>query len=484
MSEWAEMRHLHLAQGLSKKELARRFGRDVKTVRRALARETAPERRRPAERTGALDAHRERILGWLQQEPRISAKRIWLLLGQEGVALTDRAVRKYVATLRRRPAVAFVHRTADPGDLLEADFGETWARLGGALVRLRMFVATLPASNAYFARAYRVERAECLLDGMLRSFRYFGGLPRRSVLDNTSLAVRQVLRGPERVETARFAAFRGELGLHVDYCAPAKGWEKGSVETGVKYVRGLFFRPMASAPDLDSLNAALLAALDADLDRRRVGPGTAREALEAERAHLRPLPRHLPAPCRVVPVVADKFGHVRVDGVRYSVPAEHVRREMLVRLYPERVEAVLGGTVVAEHQRSFLAGDLVLDPLHVLDVLERKHRAVPEATALRRWDLPAVFHELHAELRRRVRKPHQEWVRVLRLLRDYPVGAVEAAVAEALRRGSPGAASVQETLRQALASPVPVPPVTLDRDDLARVRVAPPVLEAYDEVAR
>ena len=36
MSQWAEVRHLHLVEGVPKKEIARRLQLDVKTVRRAV----------------------------------------------------------------------------------------------------------------------------------------------------------------------------------------------------------------------------------------------------------------------------------------------------------------------------------------------------------------------------------------------------------------------------------------------------------------
>jgi hypothetical protein len=68
---------------------------------------------------------------------------------------------------------------------------ETWAEIAGALHKAQVFVATLPASNVYFAKAYPIERLECLLDGLCSSFVYFGGLPGRAVLDNTSLAVKR-----------------------------------------------------------------------------------------------------------------------------------------------------------------------------------------------------------------------------------------------------------------------------------------------------
>ena len=44
MTQWAEIRHLHLVDGVPKKEIARRLKLDVKTVRRAIGRSTPPVR--------------------------------------------------------------------------------------------------------------------------------------------------------------------------------------------------------------------------------------------------------------------------------------------------------------------------------------------------------------------------------------------------------------------------------------------------------
>ena len=40
MFQWAQIRHMHLVEGVPKKEVARRLKLDVKTVRRAIARPT------------------------------------------------------------------------------------------------------------------------------------------------------------------------------------------------------------------------------------------------------------------------------------------------------------------------------------------------------------------------------------------------------------------------------------------------------------
>ena len=483
MTQWAEVRHLHLVERVPKKEIARRLKLDVKTVRRAISRSTTPVRVSPP-RPGTLDPWRERIRQWLGEEPRLTAKRIRRLLLPMAGPLPARTVRRYVAGLRTATTrkEAFVHRSVLPGTTMEVDFGESWVDIAGVPCKVKYLVATLPFSNAYFAKAYPVERLESLLDGIESAFRYFGGLVDRLVLDNTSLAVKDVLAGRDRVQTEAFEAFRGGYPFRAEFCAPAKGWEKGSVEGGVKYVRNLVFRPRLAVESWTALNAAIITELDADLPTRQLDDGrSVEEALAQERQHLRAMPVHLPATCRVVARVADKFGHVRVDRVTYSVPIRHAYRPVWAKLYHDRVTIAVGAEVVAEHPRAFVRGAKVLDALHVLPLLERKHRAVAEATALHDWRLAPVWQRARAELAKHTRKPDQEWVRMLRLMETHPAAAVERAVAAALERHSPRLETVRLILRQQEAGPPLVcPPVASVRPELARIAVPAPTLSAYD----
>ena len=247
-------------------------------------------------------------------------------------------------------------------------------------------------------------------------------------------------------------------------------------------MRNLVFRPRLAVESWATLNATLLQELEADLPMRHLDDGcTAEQALAQEREHLRPLPAHLPATCRVVARVADKFGHVRVDHVTYSVPIRHAYRPVWMKLYHDRVALAVGAEVVAEHPRKFVRGAKVLDAFHVLPLLERKHRAVAEATALVDWRLAPVWQRARAELAQHTRKPDQEWVRMLRLLETHPAAAVERALATALERHSPRLETVRLLLRQQEAGPPPVcPPVAGVRPELARITVPAPTLSAYD----
>jgi len=449
MSQWAELRHQHLVEKVPKKELARRFGLDVKTVRRNLKRER-PTRRAPEVRPRLLDPHYEEIKDLLLKDRKISAKRIGRILEPKAGRIKPRTLRKYVAGLRDELFVkeAFVHRTHRPGHTMEADFGESWAVIAGELRKVKYFAATLPCSNVYFAKAYPVERLECLLDGLVEAFAFFGGVTERVVFDNTTILVKKVLRGRDREVTEAFEGFRGQYPFSAEFCATAKGNEKGSAETGVKYVRNNCFRPMPNVASFEELNASILQELLYDTDLRTLPDGrTARQAWQAEREQLRHLPAHRPETCRQAGYVVDKFGHVNMVDGTYSVPINYAYRPVWVKAYFDRLDICVNEKVVASHERSFKKGAYHLDPRHVLPLLARKHRAVAEATALQDWALPAVFERLREELPKDTRKPEQEWVKVLLLAEEHGEEALEAAVSEALERGSGRLDTIRQILR-------------------------------------
>ena len=53
---------------------------------------------------------------------------------------------------------------------MEVDFGEASTVLGGAARNVKFLVATLPESNAYFAKPYRVEPASSVLRPLFSPF--------------------------------------------------------------------------------------------------------------------------------------------------------------------------------------------------------------------------------------------------------------------------------------------------------------------------
>ena len=95
-AEWAEIRRLHLKDGVPHKELARRFKRDIKTIRRLIEREVPPRKRR-------LDAFQKEIAALLRASGgRVTAKEVSAHLEPNAGPISERTVRKYLADFKER----------------------------------------------------------------------------------------------------------------------------------------------------------------------------------------------------------------------------------------------------------------------------------------------------------------------------------------------------------------------------------------------
>ena len=105
---------MHVVDGVAKKAIARRFGLDIKTVRPAVSRAMPPTKRLTLRRVRTLDPWRTQIEQLLRLEPRITAKKVGLELGDRARGIKSRALRDYVRELERElfGTEAFVHRAS------------------------------------------------------------------------------------------------------------------------------------------------------------------------------------------------------------------------------------------------------------------------------------------------------------------------------------------------------------------------------------
>ena len=134
-----------------------------------------------------------------------------------------------------------------------------------------MFVMRLSASGKAFHRIYANEAQEVFIDGHVRAFEHFGGVPGRIRYDNLKPAVVRVLKGRDRKETERFVAMRSHYGFDSFFCIPGIGGahEKGGVEGEVGRFRRRHLVPLPKVETLGELNE-LIALADAKDDARHI----------------------------------------------------------------------------------------------------------------------------------------------------------------------------------------------------------------------
>jgi transposase len=386
---------------------------------------------------GVIDA----ILNDDKQRPvkqRHTSKRIFERLKDEhGFTGGYTIVKDYVRVATLHGQEMFVPLRHAPGEA-QADFGEALVVIAGVERKAHYLAMDLPHSDDCFVAAFPAETTEAFLEGHVRAFAYFGGVPTRILYDNTKIAVAKILGGEERKKTKAFSELQSYYLFADKFGRPAKGNDKGKVEGLVGYARRNFMVPIPRASSWEELNLHLEADCRKRRERRLRGhTETIGERFESDRAVLLPLPAAPYEACEKISARVSSLSLVRYRSNDYSVPTEYGHRQVWVKGYVHEVVIACGSEVIARHQRSYEREAVVFDPLHYLALLEQKTRALDQAAPLAGWQLPECFAQLRRLLEARLKKQgSREYVQVLRLLETFDIAEVTLAIEDALRLGT------------------------------------------------
>jgi transposase len=401
------VRHKVLVEGRSQRAVARELVLARVTVRKYVE-QAAPTRKveagpraRPV--WDVVDERVRTVLAeskqWTGGKQRLTATRLHGLLVAEGYRVGVTLVKEAVAEWKRERREVFVPLTYRPGDLAEVDFFEVLVDVNGTRQKAWLFLMRLMYSGRDFAWIYERQDQISFLDGHVRAFAHFEGVPARVAYDNLRAAVVRVLVGGARTLTPRFTALASHYLLEACFCRPGEGHDKGGVESRGKAVRQQALVPIPVGATLAVINAALLARMDARLETTRDAAGQTIGARFAEEQRAcRPVP--LPfAPEATTFVTVSPRALVRVDGAHYSVPCRWAGLDLLVHIGATTVTIVgREGTRILHPRLRF--GKRSIDYRHYLSELARKPQAVRQVLPELLRDLgdpfPAIWDQLHA----------------------------------------------------------------------------------------
>jgi transposase len=296
----------------------------------------------------ACGVHHELIVAKL--EAGLSAQRIYQdLVGEAGFTASYWSVRRYVARLTSRTPTPFRRMETAAGEEAQVDFGSGAWVVDSAGKRRRpwFFRIVLSHSRKAYSEAVWRQTTDNFIACLENAFHYFGGAPRRLVIDNLKAAVPQADWYDPEIHP-KLRAFAAHYGAAILPTKPYTPRHKGKVESSVKYVKnnGLKGR---SFPSLAEQNAFL------DQWERTVADtrihGTTKRQVQAqfalEQPSLTPLPADRFANYREAQRVVHRDGHIEVDGAYYSAPPEYVTSHVwvrwdshLVRIYNLRFEQI------------------------------------------------------------------------------------------------------------------------------------------------
>ena len=439
------IRHKVLVDGRSQRQIAKEFGISRVTVRKyveeavPIRKESAPRPRPVWDKVRArVDALLAESAQWTGGKQQLTATRLHELLVAEDHRVGVTLVKEAVAEWKRRRREVFVPLTYRPGELAEVDFFEVLVDLDGTRRKAWLFLMRLMYSGRDFAWIYERQDQISFLDGHVRAFAHFGGVPGRLAYDNLRAAVVRILVGGERALTARFAALASHYLLEPCFCRPGEGHDKGGVEARGKALRRQALVPIPSAPTLEAINQALLARMDARLETWRDVTGqTIGTRFADETPHFRVLPVPFVAEATTIGTVSPR-ALVRLEGAVYSVPCRWAGLDLIARIGATTVTVVGRDGTHIRHPRK-RCGQRSIDYRHYVPELARKPQAVRQVLPDLLRDLGAPFAAVweHFHAAHSPREAARLFAKVLGQLDTHGFDVVVPAMEAALDRGTP-----------------------------------------------
>lgn len=426
------------------------------------------------------------------RKQRHTARRIWERIGQElpECKVGERTVRQYVH--QRKIALGMtvretcVPQSYDWGSEGQVDWYEAYADLAGDRVKLQVFAMRSMASGAAFHCAYLHATQQAFLEAHELAFAYFGGVFRKLRYDNLTSAVKKILRGYRREETARFIAFRSHWRFEAEFCTPGEAHEKGGIEGEAGYFRRNHWVPVPKAEDIEALNRQLLKACQQD-EHRQIGgwEETVGTRLMIEREHLLPLAEEGLDLAQMSFPSVNGFGCAKVLTNSYSVPLP-AGTQVQAKVYASRVELWHDGRCVARHERCYRRQQQILDLEHYLDVLYRKPGALAGSKPLEQrrqaglW--PPSFDRIWQALLERHGKQTgtRQMIELLKLASKHGHEKLQEAIESALASHCQDAAAVRHLLHADELQHRPCEAV--DVGALERYARPLPLMHEYDQL--
>jgi transposase len=336
--------------------IARRTGRDPKTVRKYIERGVeAPAYGprsvgRPSKLAPFLAFLRERVRAF----PELSAVRLTREIRELGYAGAYTAVKRYLAAIRpeNKPRPYEVRFETPPGVQAQVDFARfvvDFTDDPGSSRIVWLFSLVLGHSRLLFARYVLHQDLQTLLRCHMQAFDAIGGVPIEILYDRMKTAVIGEDDQGHIIYNRSLLALAKHYRFQPRACRPYRAKTKGKVERPFSYIRQDFFLGR-SFRNLDDLNAQLVDWLDTVANIRLHGT-TQRivaEAFAAEQPELQRLPEHRFDAVLKLERRVSHDGFVAIGGNFYSVP-DRTRRIVEVQQLPDVIRILELGAIVAEH---------------------------------------------------------------------------------------------------------------------------------------
>jgi len=474
-----EIHRLHNL-GFTERKIARRLRLSRPTVKKYIE-NPEPARQRKISRTSKLDAYRDRVKAFLEQDPEVKTPVVLQRIEKEGFDGKITIVRDYLKKLRgqQKFRTAFIRFESRPGQQMQIDWGHFGCLAYKETMRkLYAFAAIECYSRATYVEFTHSQNQQCLHQALLNAFAYFGGTTEEMVVDNMITAVIERQGALIRFNDA-FYDFLRIFHITPIACNVASPHEKGKIENVIKYLRQNFW-PLRTFTDLSDVNHQVRNWLDT-VANVRIHQTTGKRPLDRlSQVRLRLLPDLLPD-CRQTETlkVYNDFA-VRFDGNVYTTPPWAIGKKVILKADQRSVTIFYRDKKIADHDRCWQRKQRIETASHKEQVKKLKRRLWQDKdiTAFSSIGPEAV---VYLEALSRARQPIKKNVsKLLSLKDDYGAASVIYAIKKALIHNAIGADYIENILYQEMTPKRHHQPVRLKNEALNRIRLPEPSLVEYD----
>ena len=475
---FCKIKQLRDRDGLNRSQIAEELGLDLRTVSKWFD-EKQFKPRKKTNRPSKLDPFKPLIIKLIETHP-YSAKQIFQRIQEEGFSGGYTIVRDYVHKVRPQRSTAYLKLAFAPGECAQVDWGSFGSiATGETNRRLSFFVMVMCYSRKMYLEFTVSQTMEHWLSCHQNALRFFGGVPKKIMIDNLKSAVIKRAIGQAPVFNQKYLDFANHHGFTIVPCGVAKGNEKGRVESGVGYIKKNFLNGL-TMPSLEALQRASSDWLENTANQRIHGETRKRpvDLFAEERLNLLPVQGY---DCAAIKQMrASSQFRISLDSNRYSVPAEYANCKLTGKIYPDRICIYDQDKLIARHHRSYDRHQDFENPDHPKALLAQ-HRKAHNQQILRRFlTISPKAQSYYQKLEERRMNPMTHIRKIVALSEIHGSEAVSRAINDAFIFAAFSSEYIANLLEQRSRNKTEPAALHLSRkEDLLEIDVDEPNFEIY-----
>jgi transposase len=429
----------HLKSEYELSEIARSTGHSLNTVKKyaemdlSTAKEIFDKNIRKRHRKSQLDSISTFIEETVESRPKIKASKLLRKVKEHFPEITvkERAFRNYLRPIKEKykdSVIRFFHTvyTSKEKSQVQVDLGEYNIEIPIFPFKQKVYFVAFVFSYSrklYVSYQDRPYKTTDFIKAHLEAFRYFGGIAKEYVYDQTKLVVIN-----EKYREVWFNKEFHQFALKNEFlpvvCEGYDPQSKGKVERAISYIKSDFLEGevFESIEDLRTRSLDWLATV-ANCRIHRITGRRPDEMFEEEREYLKKEYYHFHTDSYVC---VDKTGLISYKGNHYSVPYIYQRKKVAINVegYKLYCYDIVTGKQIAEHVISLDRYQQIIDDSHYISTEEKlalTTEKVMSAFATASADITFV-----SDLVERIKEdnPHyarQQLIGLTRLVTEYPV---------------------------------------------------------------